>query len=147
MQKKYIFLDSNTFLCFLLAFALQKKSYQDRIFDINLDLSKHKQPAFCIFFSIFFLPSSIFFAFSIFGELKQLQSKFHSPGMKVFGEINFPIVHCSSSFNNQHSKQSNTNYTVFWKVYRSVQIRGRWDADYIKQKQAMESSKNKQFLG
>ena len=91
----------------------RKKSFlQEDFFETNLDLSKHPQQVFWIYFSLFRYLFSIFVSFWVIGELRELCAIFWNSLIKIHGEIicqswalltsfySGPIVHWSDRFVN-----------------------------------------------
>ena len=79
---------------------------QEEFFETNLDLSKHPQQVFWIFFSFTKYLFSIFVFIRVIGELREQCAKFWNFGVNIHGEIicqsrlllnpfySGPIVHC-----------------------------------------------------
>ena len=60
---------------------------QEEFFETNLDLSKHPQQVFWIFFSFTKYLFSIFVFIRVIGELRELCAKFWNFGVNIHGEI------------------------------------------------------------
>ena len=111
-SKNSIFSD---FACHFLLFGgvcskcpFYKKDFflQEVFFETSLDLRKHPQQVFWIFFKFFKYLFSIFVFIWVIGELRELCAKFWKFWIKIDREIicqswllltpffNFPIVHC-----------------------------------------------------